>query len=128
MKDLIVFDYRIAWQKGSPAEHGSPAELCFKARQGAATVICRVPSRALWNALSALGGVEPDIARAEERWDSEERHACEALFDSFRQAFRNLAEDKIASGAFALPIGHVRSILIGEEELVRKARETVATH
>jgi hypothetical protein len=128
MKGLIVFDYRIAWQEGSPAEHGSPAELCFKARLGTATVICRVPSRALWNASSALGGVEPDIARAEECWDSEERHVCEALFDRFRRAFRSVAEDKIASGAFALPIGHVQSVLIEEGELIRKAREMVTTH
>jgi hypothetical protein len=128
MKSLIGFDHRMVWREGSPAEHGSPAELCFKARHGVATVICRVPSLAMSNALRALGGGEPDATGAEERWDSEEILACEALFDSFRRAFRSIAADKIASGAFALPIGHVQSVLIDAEELIRTARMTVATH
>jgi len=47
----IAFDRRITWHGSSPSEHGSRAELCFKARRGPETVICRAPLRAILNAL-----------------------------------------------------------------------------
>ena len=43
----IAFDRRIIWQGSSPSEHGSRAELCFRARRGPETVICRVPLKAI---------------------------------------------------------------------------------
>jgi hypothetical protein len=125
MKRLIGFDYRSSWQDGSPSEHGSPAELCFKARHGLETVICRVPSSAILNALQGRASDGDGSQGAE---DHEGRRVCEALYDANRPMFQAVARTKIAAGAFAMPIGHVKSILISEDELVRKMRETNLLH
>jgi hypothetical protein len=125
---IIGFDFRISWQDGSPTEHSSSAELCFKARHGVETVICRVPRRAILNALNAHTAEEECPDRADDSEDLEERQICEALFVTHRQTFRALAQNKIRAGAFAEPMGHVRSILIDEGELSSKAREAVLLH
>jgi len=128
MKRLIGFDFRTSWQDGSPTEHGSLAELCFKARHGTETVICRVPCMAILNVLQAPAGGGGDFEGSNGANGQGRRQICEALYDANRPAFQALARSKIAAGAFAMSIGHVRSILIGEDELISKMRETILLH
>ena len=128
MMRLIGFDCRFIWQDGSPTEHGSPAELCFKARNGFETVICRVPRWAILNALSASGGESGNPRDAAAGTDQDESRVCEALFVTHRQMFRDLARSKIACGAFALPLEHVKSVLISEGELIRTMKERALVH
>jgi hypothetical protein len=119
----VGFDHRITWQGSSPSEHGSRAELCFKARSGPYTVICRAPLEAILNALQAGAGRD-DMADFDDHADeAAERQLCEELFDRYRQAFRDLARDKILAGRYALPFGEVKSVLLSEQELSRKIRE-----
>ena len=127
MKRLIGFDLRYAWQGGSPLEHGSPAELCFKARHGVEIVICRVPSGAILKALAVPGSVEGGDGETGSE-AGERSRLCEALFVDYRHIFRDLARDKIANGSFALPFGYVRSILIGEDELIRMIGQRARVH
>ena len=124
MKRLTGFDHRYTWQNGNPTEHGSTAELCFKARHGVETVICRVPCQAILNALTVP---DPEVG-AGEIPEEEIYERCESLFLDHREVFRDLARDKIACGGFALPLGYVRSILIGEDELIRKIGGRAQTH
>ena len=127
MKRLISFDLRYAWQDGSPLEHGSPTELCFKARHGVEIVICRVPSGAILNALAVPGS--PGSDDGETGGEVRERsRLCESLFVDHRHIFRDLARDKIDRGSFALPLGYVRSILIGEDELIRMIGQRAQIH
>lgn len=128
MKQLIGFDYRFIWQDGSPTEHGSPAELCFKARHGVETVICRVPRSAILHALHDEAVDEEDLDPTDAIGDGEKSRICEALYVSHRQIFRTLAQNRIMAGAFAEPMGYVKSILIGEDELIRELRETALLH
>ena len=124
MKRLIGFDLRYVWQGGNSLEHGSQAELCFKARHGVETVICRVPCETILSALAASGR---GGSETEDRGGNR-RHRCESLFVDYRHIFRDLARDKIASGGFALPLGYVRSILIGEDELVQMISQRARIH
>jgi hypothetical protein len=128
MRPSVSFDHRIVWQGSSPSEHGGNAELCFKARTGPHTVICRVSLESILNALHARA-LNDDVfdldAYAEE---DEERQLCELLFNRYRQAFRDVAQDKILSGQFARPFGETRSVLLGEDELSRKLRERDRAH
>jgi hypothetical protein len=128
MKQDVIFDYRISWQGPSPAEHGSRAELCFKARNGQETVICRVPYKVILNALRAYAAETDSLDIEDELGDRTEKRHCERLFSAHRPAFRALAQDKIRAEAFARSIGQVRSILIGEDELNRKVQELHRTH
>src|SRR5258708_37022719 len=116
----IAFDRRIIWQGSSPSEHGSRAELCFKARRGSETVICRVPLKAILNALRAAA-IRNGVLQLDDYsgYDAEKR-LCERLFDEYNKAFRELARDKIELGNFALPLGDMKSILLSEEQLNRK--------
>ena len=124
MKRLIGFDLRYAWQEGSPLEHGSPAELCFKARHGVEIVICRVPCGAILNALAVPGHRDGETdGEVDER-----SRLCESLFVDYRHIFRDLARDKIDRGSFALPLGYVRSILIGEDELIGMIGQRARAH
>jgi hypothetical protein len=124
----IAFDRRITWHGSSPSEHGSRAELCFKARRGPETVICRAPLKAILNALHAAairkGALQLDDYSG---YDAEMR-LCERLFDEYNSAFRELARDKIALGEFALPFGEMKSILLTQEELLRKLLELQRPH
>jgi hypothetical protein len=128
MMRTISFDHRINWQGGSPSEHGSQAELCFKARLGRDTVICRVPHKAILNALHARA-IQADVLDIDDEWgEGSERRICESLFREFRPLFRDLARQKILAGAFALPFGVVRSVLLDEIELHRIARQGTSAH
>ena len=124
----IAFDRRITWHGSSPSEHGSRAELCFKARRGPETVICRVPLEAIVNALHAPA-VRSGVLQLDDYsgYDAEMR-LCERLFDEYHNAFRELAREKIALGNFALPLGDMKSILLSEEELLRKLQELQRPH
>jgi hypothetical protein len=124
----IAFDRRIIWQGSSPSEHGSRAELCFKARRGPETVICRVPLKAILNALHAHA-IRNGLLQIDDYsgYDAEKR-LCERLFDEYNKAFRDLARDKIELGGFALSFGETKSILLSEEELSRKLLELRRPH
>ena len=128
MTPNMAFDRRIVWQGSSPSEHGSRAELCFKARRGPETVICRVPLKAILNALHAPA-IRNGLLQTDDYsgYDAEKR-LCERLFDEYHQAFRELARDKIELGSFALPLGDMKSILLSEEELNRKLLELQRPH
>ena len=128
MMRSISFDHRISWQGSSPSEHGSQAELCFKARVGPDTVICRVPHKAILNALLAHA-IQADVLDIDDDGgEGSERRICESLFREFRPVFRDLAREKILAGAFALPFGDLRSVLLGEIELHRRARHGTPAH
>jgi hypothetical protein len=124
----IAFDRRIIWQGSSPSEHGSRAELCFRARRGPETVICRVPLKAILNALHGAA-IRKGVLQLDDYsgYDAEKR-LCERLFDEYNKAFRELARDKIELGNFALPFGDMKSILLSEEELNRKLLELQRPH
>src|SRR5258708_27556566 len=119
----IAFDRRIIWQGTSPSEHGSRAELCFKARRGPETVICRVPLMAILDALRTAA-IRNGILQLDDYsgYDAEKR-LCERLFDEYHKVFRELAREKIELGSFALSFGDMKSVLLSEEELSRKLLE-----
>jgi hypothetical protein len=83
-------------------------------------VLCRTILSAL--AASGLRGSETEDG------GGDRRRGCESLFVDCLHIFRDLAPDKIASGRFALPLGYVRSILIGEDELIRTIGGRAQTH
>ena len=124
----IAFDRRIIWQGSSPSEHGSRAELCFRARRGPETVICRVPLKAILNALHAAALRNGILQRDDYSGYDAEKRLCERLFDEYNKAFRELARDKIELGSFALSFGDMKSILLSEEELNRKLLELQRPH
>jgi hypothetical protein len=124
----ISFDHWIIWQGSSPSEHGSRAELCFKVRSGLDTVICRSPLEAILNALHAHA-IRNDALDLDDYagYDAQKR-LCERLFDRYKQAFRELAREKILMGQFALPFGEVKSVLLSEGDLSRKVLEIPRLH
>jgi hypothetical protein len=124
----IAFDRRVIWQGSSPSEHGSRAELCFKAKRGPEIVICRVPLKAILNALHAAS-IRNGVLQLDDYsgYDAEKR-LCERLFDEYHKVFWELARDKIELGRFALSFGDTKSILLNEEELSRKLLELQRPH
>ena len=103
MTPEIAFDRRVIWQGSSPSEHGSRAELCFKARRGPEIVICRVSLEAILNALRAAA-VRNGLLQLDDYsgYDAEKR-LCERLFDEYHKVFRELARDKIGLAASLCP-------------------------
>jgi len=128
MSQYISFDHRIVWEGSRLSEHGSEAELCFMATHGLNTVICRTSVDAILNALHAHALRDDFLDINDYAGEDPERWLCERLFHYYRQAFRNLARDKIHAGQFALSFGTVRSILLGEQELSRKVLEFSRAH
>ena len=124
----IAFDRRVIWQGSSPSEHGSRAELCFKARRGPEIVICRVPLKAILNALHAPAMRNGLLQLDDYSGYDAEKRLCERLFDEYNTAFRELARDKIKLGGFALSFGDMKSVLLSEEELNRKLLELQRPH
>jgi hypothetical protein len=124
----IAFDRRIIWQGTSPSEHCSRAELCFKARRGPETVICRVPLMAILDALRTAA-IRNGVLQLDDYsgYDAEKR-LCERLFDEYHKVFRELAREKIELGSFALSFGDMKSVLLSEEELSRKLLELQRPH
>ena len=101
MMPEIAFDRRTIWQGNSPSEHGSRAELCFKARRGPETVICRVPLEAILDALHAPALRSGVIPLDDYSGPDGQKRLCERLFDEYHNAFRELAREKIELGSFA---------------------------
>jgi hypothetical protein len=124
----IVFDRRIVWQGSSPSEHGSRAELCFKARRGPETVICRVPLEAILNAFHAPAVRSGLLQRGDYSGYDSQKRLCERLFDEYHVAFRELAREKIGRGGFAPALGGMKSVLLSEQELNRKQLELRRPH
>jgi hypothetical protein len=128
MMQDIHFDHRFSWQGSSPSEHDSQAELCFKAKRGLDTVICRVPHRVLLNVLHRHAIRNDILDLDDETGDGTQRELCERLFHEYKSAIRATAQEKILAGRFALSFGHVRSILLGEHELRQKVLEASRAH
>jgi hypothetical protein len=128
MKQEIDFDHRLTWEGSSPSEHNSQAELCFKAKRGLETVICRVPHRVLLNVLHCHAIRNDIVDLDDETDDGTQRELCERLFHEYKPTIRAAAQDKILAGRFALSFGHIRSILLSEHELRQKVLQASRAH
>jgi hypothetical protein len=121
----IAFDRRILRQGSSPSEHGSRAELCFRA---GVVLNGDLPRAAQGDLECPAHRCHPQgraPARRYSGYDAEKR--LRRLFDEYT-GFPGAGAGKIELGNFALPRGDMKSILLSEEELNQKLLELQRPH